>query len=232
MKKLVRIAIDGPVAAGKGTAAKILAQRLGFLYVDTGAMYRVATWLARKNKIDFEKGEKIAEVVEKAKIEMRTPSKQEEDGRLVTVEVDEKDLSWEIRGDEITKNVATVAKNPQVRTVLVKKQQQIAEKNSVVMEGRDIGLRVLPKADLKIYLTASLTERAKRRHKELLSRGEEIDYKIVEEKIAQRDEKDMNRKTDPLKKAIDAWELDTSQLTIQETVDAIETKLKERKNGR
>ena len=227
MKKLFQIAIDGPVGAGKGTAAKIVASRLGILYVDTGAMYRVAAWLAKKNGVALADAKKIAGLTQKAKITLRLPTDKEEDGRLMTVLVDGEDVSWEIRTDEVTQAVPIVAKHREVRRVLVEKQQAIAKERAVVMEGRDIALRVLPDAQLKIYLTADLETRARRRHKDLLSQGMEVDLETVKKKIQVRDKRDMEREVDPLQVVPGAWVLDTTKLSIIETVDLIEEKVKE-----
>jgi cytidylate kinase len=155
MSKYFHIAIDGPVAAGKGTISRLVAQRLGFLYVDTGAMYRTTALLAQKNKIDLTDEPQVVALVKKAKMEMRNPKKKEQDGRLTTVILDGEDISWQIRTEEVSSGASKVAILPQVRVELVAKQQEIARNQNVIMEGRDITYRVLPNADLKIYLTAS-----------------------------------------------------------------------------
>lgn len=227
MKKPFQIAIDGPVASGKGTAAKILAQRLGILYIDTGAMYRAIAWLAQKKKIAFSDGNGLARLAERTTIAVRLPTKGENDGRLVTVLVNGEDVSWEIRAEKISQVVPLVAKHKEVRRVLVKKQQEMAKHQSLVMEGRDIGLRVLPEATLKIYLTADLKERARRRREQLLARGEDVALEKIEEEMTERDKRDMTRTVDPLTKVADAWELDTTGLSITETADVIEKRVRE-----
>lgn len=225
--QVFKIAIDGPVAAGKGTVARILAERLGFLYVDTGAMYRVATLLALENSCDLENGQKIAEQIAHVALIMRNPLDKERDGRQTTILIDDQDVSWKIRTEHISSKVSQVAKHPQVRQVLVAKQQHIAQSTSVVMEGRDITYRVLPQADLKIYLTADDDTRAKRRHQELLIRGEDVSYQDVLQNLKERDYQDTHRIIDPLKIVEDAWVLNTTDLSIQEVVNRIESRVVE-----
>lgn len=219
-----QIAIDGPVAAGKGTISRLAAEKLGFLYVDTGAMYRVAALLALRNNISFEDEKEIANIVDKTKIEMRNPTEKEKDGRLTTVLIDDEDVSWKIRTEKVSHGSSRVAVLPNVRHVLVKKQQEIAQGQNVIMEGRDITYRVLPKANLKIYLTANDTIRAKRRHLQLLTKGQNADYDEVYLDLVSRDKRDMNRKTDPLKIVSDAWIIDTSDIEIEKIVDLVSTR--------
>lgn len=216
-----RIAIDGPIAAGKGTVARLVANRLGFLYVDTGAMYRMTALLALKHDVAFENEEKLVELIKQHKFEMRNPTEQEKDGRLITVLIDGEDVSWEIRTEAVGKGASAVAKLGGVRRELVKKQQQIASQQSVVMEGRDITFRVLPDAELKIYLTASDIVRSKRRFLELQSRGEDVEFDDVYQDLLKRDYNDMNREIDPLHITNDAWVVDTSDLRIDQVVDVI-----------
>ncbi len=225
-KKPFQIAIDGPVAAGKGTISRLVAKELGFLYVDTGAMYRVAALLALRNKVDLADEAKIVSLIKKAQLEMHDPVGEEKDGRLVTMLVDGEDVSWAIRTEEVSKAVSPVAALPKVREVLVKKQQKIAKGQSVVMEGRDITYKVLPDADLKIYLTANEIVRAKRRHFQLLVKGEAVEFQEVYEELLKRDERDQTRKTDPLKIVPEAWIIDTSDLSIEQVVDLIVAKVK------
>jgi CMP/dCMP kinase len=217
----LHIAIDGPVAAGKGTVARLVAQRLGVLYVDTGAMYRVTALLAIRNNVPFEDEEKLAEVLQQNQIEMRNPVGEEQDGRLTTVLVNNEDVSWEIRTEAVGQGSSKVAALKKVREHLVSKQQQIAADKDVVMEGRDITYKVLPNANLKIYLTASAETRAKRRHFELQSRGQDVSFEEVYEDLKQRDDRDTTRAVDPLKIVEGAWVLDSSNLTIEEVVDLI-----------
>ncbi|NCN83084.1 MAG: (d)CMP kinase [Candidatus Pacebacteria bacterium] len=215
------LAIDGPVAAGKGTVSRLAADRLGFLYVDTGAMYRVAAFLAVEAGVDLTDEAAVTELVSHATIEMHNPLEAEKDGRLTTVIVNGVDVSWKIRTEAISAGSSKVAAYPKVREILVKKQQAIAAGQDVVMEGRDITYRVLPEAQLKIFLTGSDVIRASRRHLQLQTRGEDISYEEVLAGIKQRDEQDIHRTTDPLKRIPEAWEIDTSELSIDQVVDMI-----------
>ena len=173
------IAIDGPVAAGKGTVSRLVAERLGFLYVDTGAMYRVAALLAIQNDVDFEDTNAITDLIKKSEIKMNNPVGSEKDGRLTTVIVNGEDNSWTIRTEKVGNGSSKVAQIASVREVLVDKQQKIAATQDVVMEGRDITYRVLPNANLKIYLTGKDFVRANRRHIQLQSRGIDISFNKV-----------------------------------------------------
>lgn len=221
MRSVFHIAIDGPVAAGKGTVSRLVAKRLGFLYVDTGAMYRMTALLAINKKISFENKEKIIEALKESKMEMRNPNDQEKDGRLITVFLDGEDVSWKIRTEEVSAGSSKVAVIPEVREILVQKQQKIAKNKDVVMEGRDITYRVLPEADLKIFLTASTRSRAQRRLLQLQLKGIDITLEEIEKDVIERDQRDMGRDTDPLKKTVDAWEIDTTDLAIEEVVELI-----------
>jgi len=215
------VAIDGPVAAGKGTVSRLVADRLGFLYVDTGAMYRVAACLAIEKKIDLTDEAAVSILLKTATIEMRNPLESERDGRLTTVIVNGTDMSWKIRTEAISAGSSKVAAHAKVREILVQKQQEIARDQNVVMEGRDITYRVLPEAQLKIFLTGSDVIRATRRHLQLLTRGEDVSYEEVLAGIKQRDEQDTHRTTDPLKRVPEAWEIDTSELSIEQVVEMI-----------
>lgn len=224
-----QIAIDGPVASGKGTVSKKLAERLGYLYVDTGATYRVATLLAVRHNFDFERLDRqepedviaLSKLVAQSQIEMNVPRPGERDGRLITVRLDGEDVSWAIREESISAKVYVVAKIPQVREVLVSKQQQIAATTDVVMEGRDITYRVLPQAQLKIYLDAPQEIRISRRIDQLNRQGQTVDPELVTQEIKKRDYTDMNRDSDPLKIVPDAWHFDAGSLSIDQTVAAI-----------
>ncbi len=221
MSQPFQIAIDGPVAAGKGTISRLVAQRLDFLYVDTGAMYRVTAYLAVQNNTAFTDEDKLVELIKKCKLEMRNPTEDERDGRLTTVILDGEDVSWKIRTEEVSAGSSKVATLAQVRSVLVHKQQEIAAKTDVVMEGRDITYRVLPNAQLKIYLTAGDVVRAKRRHVQLQTRGEDITFQEVYRELLLRDQQDTERATDPLKIVPEAWEIDSSDLAIEQVIDMI-----------
>lgn len=226
MRKSFQIAIDGPVAAGKGTVSRLLAQKLGFLYVDTGAMYRATALLALRNNVDLKDEDKVVDLLEKSDLKMHNPiPPTETDGRLTTVLLDGEDVSWAIRTQKCGEGASKVAVLAKLRKVLVKKQQQIAASQDVVMEGRDITFRVLPEAQIKIFLTASIESRAQRRHAQYLGKGIDVSIDEVVLEIKERDERDTKRKTDPLHVAEDAWVLDTSNLDIEKVVDIIAEKV-------
>lgn len=216
-----RIAIDGPVAAGKGTVARLVASKLGYLYVDTGAMYRATAYVAIQKDVPLEDEHKLVKLLQSTDLQLRNPLEEEKDGRLITVLLNGEDISWKIRTEQISQGSSLVAKLPKVRAELVKHQQKIARSQSVVMEGRDITFRVLPEAELKIFLTASEIVRAKRRYLELQTRGETLGFEEVYRDLLLRDEQDMNRAVDPLHIAEDAWVIDTSDLSIEKVVDII-----------
>ncbi len=221
-----QIAIDGPVAAGKGTISRLVADRLGFLYVDTGAMYRVTGLLAERAHASIDDENALVELVGKANIQMRNPSETEKDGRLTTVLVDDADESWTIRTEKIGDLASKVATYQKVRAVLVAKQQEIAQSQNVVMEGRDITYRVLPDAQLKIYLTANEIVRAKRRQFQLQTRGMLAEFEEVYQELLERDKRDSQRTTDPLTILPEAWVIDSSDLSIDQVVDIIVGKAK------
>ena len=211
----MQIAIDGPAGAGKSTIAKVLARILGFMYVDTGAMYRTAALSCLKNNIDFENEDDVSKNCDDADIKIIY-----EDG-VQKMFLGGVNVSEKIRREEVGNAASKVAKYPGVRKKLVKLQQELAKKYDVIMDGRDIGTMVLPDAQLKIYLTASVEKRAERRFKELLEKGLECRLEEIEKDIEQRDYNDMHRKESPLKKAEDAIEVDTSDMTIAEVTEAI-----------
>lgn len=224
-KRGFHIAIDGPVAAGKGTISRLVADRLGFLYIDTGAMYRVTALLGLKNDCSWDDGPSLAKLVGKTQIEMRNPTETEKDGRLTTVLVDGEDVSWAIRTEKVSSGSSKVAVHKEVRAVLVQKQREIAEGQDVVMEGRDITSRVLPEADLKIFMTANDVVRAKRRHFQLLTRGEDVEFDEVYKNVIERDKLDSERAEDPLTIVADAWVVDSSDLSVDQVVDLIVAKV-------
>ncbi len=228
MNNTFQIAIDGPVAAGKGTVSRLLAQKLGFLYVDTGAMYRATALLALRQKIDLSDEDKVVALLEKSKLEMRNPLPPTElDGRLTTVILNGEDVSWAIRTQKCSDGASKVAVLAKLRKALVKKQQEIASTQNVIMEGRDITFRVLPDADLKIFLTANLQARAARRHTQYLTKGMNVSIEAVTAEIKERDMRDMQREIDQLRVVPDAWVLDTSELKIEEVVDLIAKKVQQ-----
>lgn len=230
-----QIAIDGPVAAGKGTISRLLAEKLNFLYVDTGAMYRAAALLAMQNNLSFDQEDEIASLIANSKLEMRNPEGDKEaDGRLTTLILNGEDTSWAIRTIRCSDGASKVATLAKIRKILVEKQKKIAETQNVVMEGRDITFKVLPEADLKIFLTADLKIRAHRRHLQYLIKGIDKTLEEVIVEVKERDERDMSRQIDPLHPTADSWILDSSQLSIGEVVDSIVDKVQtmiEEKNG-
>lgn len=211
------IAIDGPSGAGKSTTAKILARRLNYKYIDTGAMYRAVTLQALQKNIDFSAKKEIANLADELDIDFSFP---DAEGK-VKVYLEGKEVSDELRTAEVDKNVSEIASIPKVREIMLIKQRELAKTDSVVMDGRDIGSRVLPEADLKIYLTANLTTRAERRKEELHNRGEKLDLEKVKCDLNERDKKDQNRDHSPLTKAEDAIEVTTDNKTPQEVVEEI-----------
>ncbi len=222
-----QIAIDGPVAVGKSTIARLLAQRLGFLYVDTGAMYRATGLLALRNLVDPQDEIAVAELLAQHQITLATPQGAQEDGRKITVFLDDEDVSWVIRSEEVSTAASKVAQHSKVREALVKQQQAIAETLSVVMEGRDITFRVLPEAQLKIFLTANDDTRAKWRQTELQLNGQDVTLEEVKASLIDRDRRDSERAVDPLHVTDDAWLLDRSDLELEQTIALIEQRAKE-----
>jgi len=214
MKKFV-IAIDGPAGAGKSTVAKIIANKLNFLYVDTGAMYRVLTLKAMKEKIPWDDKEKLIEMAKNTEIELY------QDGEKYRVFMDGKDVSEEIRKEEVSKNTSYIASILEIRKILWEKQRNFREKYDIVMEGRDIGTKVFPDAQIKIYLDASVEERAKRRYLQLKEMGIEEDIEKIKKEIIERDKKDKNREIAPLIKTDDYYYIDTTDLTIDQVVEKI-----------
>jgi len=231
MKKTFQIAIDGPVAAGKGTTAKLVAQRLGFLYVDTGAMYRALTLYVQRAGIELDNEEGVVQKLSKDKPEvgLRVPVEAEKDGRLCTVLLNGEDVSWKVRTEEVSRGVSVITQYAGVRDMITPLARKIADENDVVMEGRDITSVVLPEADLLIYMDADSMERAKRRHRELLMRGEDISLEQVHKDLIERDERDSSRAIAPLKKVPGAWILDTTGMTIDQVAEVIVTRVYEKK---
>jgi len=229
MSKTFQIAIDGPVAAGKGTTAKMVAARLGFLYVDTGAMYRALTLFAKNENVAWRDEAKIAELLrQKApKVELSIPKESEKDGRLCTVKLNGVDVSWKIRTEEISTGVSIITQYVSVRDYITPLAREVALTQDVVMEGRDITTVVLPDANLKIYMDADPKERATRRHRELMTRGEDIAFETVYNQLVERDKRDSERAIAPLKKAENAWILDTTGMTIDAVAEIIVAKVKE-----
>ncbi|HEM6089617.1 TPA: (d)CMP kinase [Streptococcus suis] len=220
--KSIQIAIDGPASSGKSTVAKIIAKDLGYTYLDTGAMYRSATHLALQNGIEVTDQDGIVALLAQNPIRFG----RDENGQQL-VFVGEQDVTLPIRDNQVTNNVSAVAALPLVREELVRLQQEIAQAGGIVMDGRDIGTVVLPQAELKIFLVASVEERALRRFKENTERGIESDLETLKEEIAARDLKDSTREVSPLKAADDAITFDTTGVSIQGVVQFISEKAKE-----
>ncbi len=212
---MYNIAIDGPAGAGKSTIAKIVAKELGFIYVDTGAMYRTMALACYRDGIRADEEEKVVEKCGKVHISLKY-----ENG-VQKVYLDDEDVSTLIRQEEIGNMTSAIAVYGPVRQILVAMQQELAGKNNVVMDGRDIGTAVLPSADLKIYLTASARTRAERRYKELLEKGQSCNIDEIEKDIRERDFRDMNREISPLVQAEDAVLVDSSDMDIEQVVETI-----------
>ncbi|WP_400242035.1 (d)CMP kinase [Niallia sp. JL1B1071] len=222
MEKKISIAIDGPAAAGKSTVAKIVAEQLGYIYIDTGAMYRALTYKAIKHKLNLEEEENLINMLNETVIEL-FPGEQ---GQLIFL--DSKDVTNEIRSSEVTNTVSIVSKHKLVREEMVRRQQMFAVNGGVVMDGRDIGTHVIPTAEVKVFLLASVDERAIRRHKENIEKGYESDLEQLKQEIAARDKLDSEREISPLKKADDAIEIDTTSLSIHDVVEKIMELTRER----
>ena len=218
----MQVAIDGPASSGKSTISKLIAQETNFLYLDTGAMYRATTLAFLRNNIAVVDNEAIKDLLENLVISF----KNSDDGQLVFLNGD--DVTREIRNLEVTRNVSAVSAIKAVRKKLVEMQRKIANNHSIIMDGRAIGTVVLPNAELKIYLVASVQARALRRFKENQEKGIDLSLEKLEEEIAHRDFLDSTRKESPLKKADDAIEIDTTSLSIQEVVSEITNLIQEK----
>lgn len=217
--KRISIAIDGPAGAGKSTVAKRVADTLGYLYIDTGAMYRAATWVALEQRADLDNHEQVVRLVEMAQIELLPPDESSQ-GR-VRVYVNGADVSFIVRSRIITRFVSPIAAIAGVRKILVEKQKRLASTGGVVMDGRDIGTVVLPHAELKVFLTASPEIRAKRRLRDMIEMGQTADLETIIADIKQRDYIDSTRETSPLKQAEDAVLIDTDNYTLDEVCQKV-----------
>lgn len=220
MKKLV-VALDGPAGAGKSTIAKAVAEKINYAYIDTGAMYRAVTWKFVQTGHAFEE-KFIGELSEKMVIEF-----QPRDG-VNHVFADGVEITDFIRTPEISKLVSPLSAIPRVRLAMVTQQRRMGEKGGVILDGRDIGTVVFPKAELKIFLTASVDERAQRRYKEMLAKGIDVQLDVVKTEIAQRDYQDSHRAVSPLKQAEDAILLDSTGKSIDQVADFIIKKIEEK----
>ncbi len=214
--KRISVAIDGPAASGKSTTAKLVAKKLGYLHLDTGAMYRAITLGVLQKGISIGDRKQVQEFAEKADLIVDARSR---DGNRILL--NGIDVSNDIRTQEVTRNVSAVSSYEAVRAVLVREQRKLAVQGGIVLEGRDIGTVVLPDAELKIYMVAEVHERARRRKKDLLATGIHVGEDEIAREIQERDRKDSTREVSPLKMAADATVLDTSNLTIEEQVEFI-----------
>ncbi len=213
------IAIDGPAASGKSTLGLSLSRRLGFLFFDTGVMYRAITWLAIHHNLDLNDEKNVTELAERVEIDIRPAS--QDDGRTSDILAEGLDLTWEIRRPEVDANVSLVSAYPGVRNSLSLQQRRIGLRGDVVMVGRDIGTVVLPEAPLKIYLDASAEVRARRRYQEIISRHEAANFDEILEKIKQRDEIDSTRDVAPLKAAQDAVIIQSDHCNAQQVFEQV-----------
>ncbi len=207
------IAIDGPAASGKSTLGQALAAALGYLYFDTGVMYRAVTWAVLQRGLDPADEQAAARVANEVLIDVVPPTV--DDGRQYTVYVDGVDVTWDLRRREVDASVSPVSAHPAVRAALLAQQRRIAAGGKVVMVGRDIGTVVWPEADLKVYLDASLEERARRRYRELLSRQQPADFEAVLADLRRRDQYDSQRATAPLQRAPDAVVIDSTTMDVE-----------------
>lgn len=214
----MQIAIDGPAGAGKSTVAKMVADKLGYLYIDTGAMYRALTYFVLQEGLEPHSEEQVYQLLQKMDLRL-IPST--DTGVSCRVFIGEQEITEEIRKPTVSQYVSIVASHSSVRTAMVELQRRMAALNDVVMDGRDIGTTVLPNADLKIFLSASVEERAKRRYQELLSKGVVLDFDQLIAEIKQRDLADSTRAVSPLRKAEDAVEIDTTELTVAQVVEQV-----------
>ena len=207
------IAIDGPAGAGKSTVARMIAEQLGYLFLNTGAMYRAVTWQALQENIDLEDEDALVGLSKRCRISFG------DNGHRVLL--NGLDVSQQIRFPEVDKNISTIVRFPRLREVMVQQQQRMGQAGGVVSEGRDVTTVVFPDADIKIYLYASLSERVQRRHVELDEKGHKLDLTQVEADTARRDKADKTREYGPLRIAPDAVQVDTTDMTIEQVVETI-----------
>ncbi len=211
----INIAIDGPAGAGKSTIAKLVAKEKNFIYVDTGAMYRAIALYLIRNNVALDDSESMVKFASQAEVSIKYVDGQQQ------VILNGENVNGLIRTEEVSKMASVSSAVPEIRTMLLELQRKLARENDVVMDGRDIGTNILPNAQYKIFLTASAEERANRRYKELVERGEKCDYEKIKADIIERDERDSNRATAPLKQAEDAILVDSSNMTIDEVAKTI-----------
>lgn len=219
--KPLHIAIDGPIGSGKSTVAKEISRRLNIFLIDAGAIYRTAAYIAIRDDLNPGQAVEIAKKLRNSKLIERQPSAKEQDGRKITVLLDNKDISWDIRGHGIDDLVAKIAVNKVVIDAVHAKEKLLAKGQSVVIEGREIGTMVLPRAQVKVYLTADPRERAKRRFREYQGKGDSTPHGEIVRALKERDELDMRRAYAPLRKADDAFLVDTTGKPVDDVVDSI-----------
>ncbi len=213
------IALDGPAASGKSTLGRSLADALGYLFFDTGVMYRAITWIALQHDMNLRDEMVITGLAQNAQIDIRPPSK--DDGRACDVVIGDKDVTWDMRDGSVDANVSIISAYAGVRTALSEQQRRIGLRGKVVMVGRDIGTVVLPEADLKIYLDASAEERAKRRYHEIIARGDQADYDEILKKVIERDHIDSTRAVAPLRAADDAVVIDSDKISAEQVLTQV-----------
>jgi len=217
MNNVKIITIDGPSGSGKGTISRILAEQLGFHYLDSGALYRLLGLVAVRHGIEISINADLTQLAKNMDVSFQAKA----DGHNIVL-LEGEDVTDELRTEETGALASRAAENPRVRSALLERQHQFARLPGLVADGRDMGTKVFPEAQLKIFLTASIEERASRRYKQLLEKGENVKLRALEEQVRSRDERDMNRETSPLAAATDAVEVDSSDLTIQEAVDSVQ----------
>ncbi|KMK76459.1 (d)CMP kinase [Alkalihalobacillus pseudalcaliphilus] len=215
MNERLAIAIDGPAGAGKSTVAKLVAEKLSFLYIDTGAMYRALTFSALQQGVNLHDENAMRTLLDTLNIKLVNEKE------VSKVLINQEDVTDKIRTNEVNQNVSLASSHQAVREEMVERQRELAKVGEVVLDGRDIGTHVLPNAQLKVFLTASVEERAQRRHEEQVKKGMPSDFEELKADIARRDQFDSTREVSPLRKAEDAEELDTTHLSIEEVVQAI-----------
>lgn len=214
---MLTVAVDGPASSGKSTVSKRIAEDLNLVYIDTGAMYRALTLAAIRAGVSLDDSEKLTNLLNQLEITFKSGKDNQQ------VYINQENVTSAIRSREVTNNVSEVSSHATVRQALVNQQRHLAEAKDVIMDGRDIGTVVLPDATVKIFLVASVEERAMRRYKENKAAGREIPLQMLRKELRLRDEKDSKRKESPLKQADDAIQLDTTGLTIDEVVSCIES---------
>lgn len=222
----MQVAIDGPASAGKSTVAKIIAKNMGSIYLDTGAMYRACTLVAKQNHIAYDDQSGILKALNNNIISFKNI---DDDQRVY---INDKDVSFDIRTPEITANVSQVSALSEIRKKMVEIQRKIAGENNIIMDGRDIGTTVLPDADVKIFLIASVASRAKRRYLDFKEKGINQNLTDIEKDIADRDYKDMHRQISPLRKAEDAYQVDTTDMSIDQVVNKLTQIIKKNKKNK